>query len=131
MQAVTGLDALAMVASELAAMFDCAILPTLREHYKPQTPNFKRLCKLFARRMNLPAEEWPRVTFPAAISIDNDKRHPHIRKTMLTPRFTPAEIEAARRAALAEHFEVRMRASATPLRHGRRMHKVRRALSGV
>lgn len=107
-QAVTGLDAGAMVSSELAAMFDCIVIPTLLKHYEPDTKprRFKKLCEEFAQRIGLPREEWPRVTFPAAISFDNDKRHPHIRKTMLTPRFTDEELETKRKQAIAEHFKL-------------------------
>jgi len=90
-----------MVGSELAAMFDCIVIPTLRKHYEPEKRHrFKRRCKEFARRLGLPAEEWPRVTFPAPLSFDNDKRHPHVRKTMLTPRHTHPELEEMREDAI-------------------------------
>lgn len=106
-------------------MFDLCVLPTLREHYNPNSHHFKRLCRRFADKLGLPKEQWARVTLPFFISLDHDTRHCHVRKTLLTPRYSLAAIESERRKAIANHFEVpaakRPCASASQLEQGRQL----------
>ena len=87
-------------------MFDLVVIPTLRQHYNPSGPDFKRKCREFAQRIGLPRREWYRVTFPAFISLDHDSRHPHLRKLLLTPRFTATQEEQRRLLEISNAFNV-------------------------
>ena len=99
----------ANVASELAAMFKFAILPTLRRHYyKPGTPGpaepFRTQCQTFAAEAVLPAAERHRVTFPAYISVDWDTRHTWMRQFLAMPGGSLAAMTACDDDTFAHHL---------------------------
>lgn len=92
-----------IVASEMAAMFEFAILPKVRSYYAaPNTPQFEQQCKDFGAQIGLPARDWPLVHVPAFLSIDNATIHAHMRKLIAAPRVPPSRLEADRRAVLGQ-----------------------------
>ena len=101
MQTSDGRPAQSTVSSELAAMFTFAVLPTLRKHYyDPDDPGkrcwqtYEKQCAEFAEDAGIPIEERHRITVPAYISMDWDKRHNWLRECIASP----GRSEAARRS---------------------------------
>lgn len=93
MQTKEGVQARGIVASEIAAMFEFCVLPTLRRHCNPDNEaDFEKQCRQFAKRIGLPRDEWPRVHYPFFLSLDWDPRHAHMRKLLTTPRLS-AEVQ--------------------------------------
>lgn len=103
-----GKEAGNVVASELAAMFDLSVLPTLRAHYiDPADPQaYEDKCKAFAAQIGLPAHEWPRITLPAFLSMDWDTRHSYVRTLMSAPRMQPQELQRRQRHAYEDAFGI-------------------------
>ena len=90
MQKVDGLRPRNVVASELAAMFTFAVLPTLRQHYfNPEAgldwEQYRDQCKALAEELGLEEEEWHKITLPCLISIDNDAKHAWLRELIAVP----------------------------------------------
>lgn len=86
MQTKEGHEAQSIVASEIAAMFDLAVFPTLRKHYED---NLEQHCRQVAQQLGLPEDRWADVHYPFYVSIDWDPRHAHMRKLMTTARLPP------------------------------------------
>lgn len=109
MQTAKGTQAQSMVASELAAMFTFAVLPTLREHYFQQNSghqgwqDYEARCTGFAAYLGIPPEEQLRITLPFAISMDWDKRHTWVRQFIASPGRCDAAREALDATIQAEH----------------------------
>lgn len=106
MQTATGKAAQGPVASELAAMFTFAVLPTIRKHYyDPNNPGhswerYKKQCECFAAEAGIPKEERHRITVPCYISIDWDPRHTWLREFIATPGRAESARESCERALL-------------------------------
>lgn len=87
-------------------MFNCRVLPQLRQHYRPdQVASFERKCKEFAKELGLPEHEHHTITFPGFINWDNDKRHPWAKKRLTWPRVPDAELEALREEVCKDIFD--------------------------
>lgn len=90
MQTAQGKAAQGPVASELAAMFTYAVLPTLRKPWYEEGAagnlgnweHYKKKCEAFAKQLGIPDAERHRITLPFAISIDWDPRHTWLREVM-------------------------------------------------
>ena len=99
----------AVVASELAAMLDFAILPTIASHYEQlDEAELIRRCKSMAARLGLPEYEWPRIHVPCFISIDGASIHPHMRQLMAAPRASLPLQQQLRQQALLDKLQLQL-----------------------
>ena len=94
-----GLLAGSVVSSEMAAMFEFAILPTIREDYLG--PDYEKDCKDFAALIGLEEHMWPLVHVPDFFSADSAKIHARMRKMIAAPRHPLAQLENMRRECLS------------------------------
>lgn len=93
------------VGSEMAAMFEWAILPAMRECYHKE--NLAGECKAFAAQIGLEPHMWPLVHVPAFISVDSAKIHPHMRKLITAPRWPLETLENMRKECLSSKLGIR------------------------
>lgn len=82
-----GTKAGSVVASELAAMFICAVFPTIRKHYGSGA-EYDEACKRFAAQMGHPAE-WCWLYVPAPVTLDWDTCHHRPRSLLALDRWLP------------------------------------------
>lgn len=88
-----------IVSSELAAMFAVAVLVDIRKsYYDPESGDpmlseaeFKQRCKDFAAALGLEEWQWPMITLPCFLSLDNDARHTWLRQVLSVPRHSHLE----------------------------------------
>lgn len=108
MQTAEGKPAQGPVASEFAAMFTYAVLPTLRKaYYDPAADGdlgnwekYTQECANFATELGIPEQERHRITLPFGFSIDWDNRHTWMREVIATAGRCDALREACEHEAL-------------------------------
>ena len=102
MQTAKGNKPQALVASEMGALMCLRVLPKegdvrAEQHGGYMSPAYIEIRKQFAAEINRPGD-WHLIAYPFYLSLDNDKRHPSVRKLLAKPRLSKSEsvqVEAA------------------------------------
>jgi hypothetical protein len=97
LQTKEGTAVAGLLSSEMAAMLSFAIIPERLKHYKDDSDNkvFENHCRQHAVELGMAASEWPKITFPAFISMDWATVHPWPRCVVSVARGPPKDLNSA------------------------------------